>query len=57
MGEADLPTNMIVEKQKIIIDQLRNKLQLDLQNFNKLSSEELRHAVDIAIGQVRIIHF
>ena len=52
MGEADLPTNMMVEKQKVIIDQLRHKLELDLNDFDKLSPEDLRHAVDKAIGQV-----
>ena len=37
MGDYELPTNLMMEKQKVVIDQLRRKLDLDLDNFNKLS--------------------
>lgn len=52
-GEADMPTSHVMEKQKVVIDQLKNKLDLhDFENFDKLSAEELRQAVDKAIGQI-----
>ncbi len=37
MGDHELPTSMMMEKQKVVIDQLKNKLDLDLENFNKLT--------------------
>lgn len=46
-----------MEKQKVIIDQLKGKLPLDLGEFDKLSTDELRMQVDNAIGQVSIRHF
>lgn len=52
-GEADMPTSRVMEKQKVVIDQLKNKLDLnDFEHFDKLSAEELRQAVDKAIGQI-----
>ncbi|KAJ8299224.1 hypothetical protein KUTeg_023284 [Tegillarca granosa] len=48
----ELPTNQMMEKQKVIIDQLRHKLDLDLENFHCLTTEELRHVVDHAVGQI-----
>ena len=37
MGDYEIPTSVMMEKQKVVIDQLRRKLDLDLENFNKLS--------------------
>ncbi|XP_033753271.1 RUN domain-containing protein 1-like isoform X2 [Pecten maximus] len=51
-GEAELPTNKMMEKQKVVIDELKNKLDLDLDNYQKLSTEELRMVVDRAVGQI-----
>lgn len=36
MGEADLPTSKVLEKQKILIDQLTHRLNLQLEDMNKL---------------------
>lgn len=41
-----------MEKQKIIIDQLKDKIDLPIDNLSKLSNEELKSAVDNAICQV-----
>lgn len=48
------PTSVMIEKQKVLIDQLRSKLdlQLDDASVSKLSSEELRKLVDQAIHQL-----
>lgn len=51
-GDIELPTSKTLEKQKVIIDELRTKLDLDLDHFNKLSTEELKMVVDKAIGQI-----
>ncbi|CAM1306729.1 RUNDC1 (predicted) [Pycnogonum litorale] len=51
-GEAGLPQNVVMEKQKVIIDQLKRKMHLDLGEFDKLTSDDLRKQVDVAIGQL-----
>lgn len=51
-GHSELPTNLVVEKQKVIIDQLRHKLHMDIDDLGKLSAEDLRKVVDNAIGQI-----
>lgn len=52
-GEPVLPQAIMVEKQKIIIDELKQKMNL---NFNELdlpqlTSAELRNHVDVAFGE------
>ena len=51
-GNLEAPTTMVMEKQKVIIAELREKLNLPLDNLNKLSNDELKSAVDNAICQV-----
>jgi len=51
-GEAGLPQTFIVERQNVIIDQLKNKLQLDVDDLDKFTVEELRQQVDQAVGQL-----
>jgi len=51
-GHSVLPTNQVVEKQKVIIDQLRNKLHMEIDDLGKLTAEDLRKVVDNAIGQI-----
>nr|CAG4650872.1 EOG090X03YR [Simocephalus serrulatus] len=51
-GEAGLPQTLIVERQKIIIDQMKNKLQFNVDDLDKYTIEELRQQVDQAIGQL-----
>ncbi|CAF4910295.1 unnamed protein product, partial [Rotaria magnacalcarata] len=49
-----VPTSVTMEKQRVLIDQLRTKLdlQLDDASVSKLSAEELRKLVDQAIHQL-----
>jgi len=50
---ADItPHSVLVEKQKVIIDELRSKVNLDLNDMNHMSIEELKGKVDNAIGQI-----
>lgn len=53
-GEAGLPQSVVIERQKVIIDQLKGQLNLDVDEFDKMSIEELRKYIDNAIGQVII---
>ncbi|XP_067641630.1 RUN domain-containing protein 1 [Eurosta solidaginis] len=52
-GAPVLPQHILLEKQKIIIDELKNKLnlQVDECDLPELSSEELKNHVDNAIGE------
>nr|CAG4640760.1 EOG090X03YR [Eulimnadia texana] len=51
-GEAGLPQTVLVERQKVIIDQLKRKLQLNVDELDTCSVEDLRHQVDMAISQL-----
>ncbi len=51
-GSIDLPQKAVIEKQSAIIDELREKLDMKLDDFDKLSTDELRTMVDSAIGRV-----
>ncbi|KAK0049338.1 RUN domain-containing protein 1 [Biomphalaria pfeifferi] len=52
-GDAEsLPTSRVMEKQKVVLEELKHKLDLDLENFDNLSTEELRQIVDHAVGQI-----
>ena len=41
-----------MEKQRVLLEELRRKLDLDLENFDKLTAEELKEIVDHAVGSV-----
>jgi hypothetical protein len=51
-GGVEIPSNVVLQKQRVIIDELKEKINLPLDNLNKLSNEELKIAVDSAISQV-----
>lgn len=48
-----LPQHVLLEKQKFILDELRSKLNLQVEQHQlpELSTEQLRHQVDNAIGE------
>ncbi|KAK2174216.1 hypothetical protein NP493_817g01013 [Ridgeia piscesae] len=52
MGEAELPSSKVMEKQNVIINELKDKLDLNLEHFDHLGSEELRQVVDHAINRI-----
>jgi hypothetical protein len=41
-----------MEKHKLILDELRDKLNLPVDDFNKLSNDEIKQSVQSAIGEV-----
>lgn len=52
-GEGEVPSSKVMEKQKVVIDQIKNRLGVnDLEHLAKLSPEELRQTVDKAICQI-----
>ncbi|KAG8184229.1 hypothetical protein JTE90_013205 [Oedothorax gibbosus] len=51
-GEAGMPQSMLLERQSVIIEQLKGKLLLDLDELDKLSPDELRSQVDSAIKEL-----
>lgn len=48
----DMPSTLVLEKQKVIIDELKERINLPIDNLNKLSNEELKKVVDSAICQI-----
>ncbi|KAL8603820.1 hypothetical protein ACOMHN_058555 [Nucella lapillus] len=52
-GHADEPpTSRVLEKQQVLLEEVRSKLHIDLQNFDRLSTEELREIVDNAVSSI-----
>ncbi|XP_064634004.1 RUN domain-containing protein 1-like isoform X2 [Lineus longissimus] len=51
-GGEQLPTSKVLEKQKVVIDRLRHKLHVDLEDMDRLTTDELKSIVDNAIGQI-----
>ena len=49
-GTLEAPSTLVMQKQKIIIDELKDKINLP--DINKLSNDELKKAVDSAICQI-----
>ncbi|KAG8230206.1 hypothetical protein J437_LFUL009267, partial [Ladona fulva] len=50
-GEAGLPQSVLIERQKVIIDQLKGKLNLNVDDMDQLTEEDLKSQVDCAISQ------
>ncbi|XP_017878619.1 RUN domain-containing protein 1 [Ceratina calcarata] len=51
-GDADLPQSMILERQNIIINHLKEKLNFNVDDLCKLPVDDLRWQVDYAISQI-----
>lgn len=52
-GEAGLPQSVVMERQRVIIDQLKGKINLNVDDMDKLTVDDLRSQVDYAISQVK----
>lgn len=54
-GEVtSIPSSMLLERQSVVIEQLKSKLSLNLEVMDKLGPEELRKHVDQAIRDVSL---
>ncbi|KAL0119623.1 hypothetical protein PUN28_007813 [Cardiocondyla obscurior] len=51
-GDADLPQSVILERQNIIINHLKEKLNFNVDDLCKLPADDLRWQVDYAISQI-----
>ncbi|XP_003374527.1 RUN domain-containing protein 1 [Trichinella spiralis] len=51
-GEGDLPSSKIIEKQRAVIDHLQQLMPLNLNQFERLSSEELQSEVNQALKKL-----
>ncbi len=51
-GSSEVPSNDVMEKQKVIIDELKDKVDLSSTDLQTLSNEELRKAIDNAINRI-----
>ncbi|XP_014675156.1 PREDICTED: RUN domain-containing protein 1-like isoform X2 [Priapulus caudatus] len=51
-GDAGMPQNMVMEKQRVIIDELKQKLKLDMENMEQLDTEQLKQKVNMAVSQI-----
>ncbi|KAF4526334.1 hypothetical protein B566_EDAN012261 [Ephemera danica] len=51
-GGAGLPQSVMLERQKVIIDQLKGRLNLNVDNLDKLTVDDLKGQVDHAISQL-----
>ncbi|XP_021004482.2 RUN domain-containing protein 1 [Parasteatoda tepidariorum] len=51
-GQASMPQSMLFERQSVVIEQLKGKLQLNFDELDKLSPDELRSQVDCAIKEL-----
>ncbi|CAI5455017.1 unnamed protein product [Caenorhabditis angaria] len=50
-GEGDLPSTMILQKQKAVLDKLRDKIELNL-DIDKMTQGEIQKHVDDALKQL-----
>lgn len=50
--QSEPPTQAILEKQRLVLEGLREKLELNISNVDKLPAAELQQVVDKAVSQV-----
>uniref|UniRef100_A0A0A9W8D7 RUN domain-containing protein 1 n=1 Tax=Lygus hesperus TaxID=30085 RepID=A0A0A9W8D7_LYGHE len=53
-GEGGPPQSLVIERQKIIIDQMKGLINLDVEDVAKMPVDELRKYVDNAVGELII---
>lgn len=46
MGDSGPPSTIVMEKQRLIIEQLRQRIELDVDGFDSMPPDELQKAVD-----------
>ncbi|XP_018329625.1 RUN domain-containing protein 1 [Agrilus planipennis] len=53
-GEAEVPQDIVLERQRVILNELKNKmnLKIDERNYYQLTPADVKHQVDIAFGQL-----
>ena len=51
-GEGTVPSNVLLERQKVVMEQLKARLNFNMDNIDKLTEDELKAEVDEAVGQL-----
>jgi len=51
-GEGSMPSNVLLERQRVVMEQLKARLNLNVDNIDKLTEDELKAQVDSAVGQI-----
>lgn len=51
-GDGGPPQNLIIERQKVIIDRLKDQLNLNVDEIDKMTVEDLKRYVDKAVSEV-----
>ena len=51
-GEGQVPSSILLERQKVVMEQLKARLNFNMDNIDKLTEEELKAEVDEAVGQL-----
>ncbi|XP_071955918.1 RUN domain-containing protein 1-like isoform X2 [Antedon mediterranea] len=51
-GSGEIPQRKLMDKQGVIIDQLKDKLELPIEDLDNLSLDDLRKMVDQAVGRI-----
>jgi len=51
-GEAGVPSSVVLERQRMVIDQLKTRLNIDVSDISRLSEDELRAEVDTKLGEI-----
>ena len=51
-GEGEMPSNVLLERQRVVMEQLKSRLNLNMDNIDKLTEDELKAEVDEAVGNL-----
>ena len=51
-GEGSMPSSVLLERQKVVMEQLKARLNFNMDNIDKLTEDELKAEVDEAVGQL-----
>jgi len=51
-GDSAPPSKLLLERQRLVMEQLRDRLNLNVEDIAKLSEEQLKATVDTAVGQI-----
>eukprot|EP00092_Neocalanus_flemingeri_P067438 GFUD01082319.1.p1 GENE.GFUD01082319.1~~GFUD01082319.1.p1 ORF type:complete len:634 (-),score=187.67 GFUD01082319.1:90-1991(-) len=51
-GDSAPPSKLLLERQRLVMEQLRDRLNLNVEDIAKLSEEQLKASVDTAVGQI-----
>jgi len=51
-GDSAPPSKLLLDRQRLVMEQLRDRLNLNVEDIAKLSEEQLKASVDTAVGQI-----